>query len=161
MCWLALSERKQEWLPEGSHCAGRSPAQWGSENRSTASLRRSGCFPAEPCLPERHLRKCQGQAVVARLFDALQIFPAVVGQLVCAVPRHENERAGDVDVSNIDVPVLMRGEWLNETFTFARLLATWTQHIGLTQNVVDCQSSIAFQRMLIVEVDSRVPIGFF
>jgi hypothetical protein len=92
---------------------------------------------------------------------ALKIFPAVVGQLVFAVPRHENGRAGDVDVSNIDVPVLMRGEWLNETFTFARLLATWTQHIGLTQNVVDCQSSIAFQRMLIVEVDSRVPIGFF
>jgi hypothetical protein len=28
--------------------------------------------------------------------------------------RHEYERAGDVDGSNIDVPVLMRGEWLNE-----------------------------------------------
>jgi hypothetical protein len=72
------------------------------------------------------LRIRQGQAVVARLFDALKIFPAVVGQLVSAVPRHENERAGDVDVSNIDVPVLMRGEWLNEIFTLARLLATWT-----------------------------------
>jgi hypothetical protein len=95
----------------------------------------------------------QGQAVVARLFDALKIFPAVVGQLVCAVPRHEYERAGDVDVSNINVPVPVRGERLNKTFALARLLATWTQHIGLTQNVVDCQSSIAFQRMLIVEFD--------
>jgi hypothetical protein len=71
MCWLALSERKQEWLPEGSHCAGRSPAQSGSENLSTASLRRSGCFPAEPCPPERHWRIRLGQAVVARLFEAL------------------------------------------------------------------------------------------
>jgi hypothetical protein len=33
---------------------------------------------------------------------------------------------GDVDVSNIDVPVLMRGEWLNETFTLTRLPDTWT-----------------------------------
>jgi hypothetical protein len=24
------------------------------------------------------------------------------------------------------VPVLVRGEWLNETLTFTRLLATWT-----------------------------------
>ena len=86
MCWLALSERKQEWLPEGSHCAGWSPAQLGSENLSTVSLRRSGCFPAEPCPPERHWRIRQGQAVVARLFVALKIFPAVVGQLVFAVP---------------------------------------------------------------------------
>ena len=84
MCWLALSERKQEWLPEGSHCAGWSPAQLGSENLSTASLRRSGCFPAEPCPPERHWRIRQGQAVVARLFEALKIFPAVGGQLVFA-----------------------------------------------------------------------------
>ena len=29
-------------------------------------------------------------------------------------------------------------ERLNKTFALARLLATWTQHIGLTQNVVDC-----------------------
>ena len=79
-------ERKQEWLPEGSHSAGWSPAQWGSENLSTASLRRSGCFPAEPCHPERHLGIRQGQEVVARLFEALKIFPAVGGQLVFAVP---------------------------------------------------------------------------
>jgi hypothetical protein len=46
-------------------------------------------------------------------------------------------RAGDVDVSNIDVSVLRRGEWLNKTFAFARLLATWTQHIGLKHEVVD------------------------
>jgi hypothetical protein len=50
---------------------------------------------------------------------ALKIFPAVVGQLVFAELHHEYERPGDVDVSNIDVPVLMRGEWLNETFAFA------------------------------------------
>jgi hypothetical protein len=86
MSWLALSERKQEWLPEGSHCAGRSTAQWGSENLSTASLRRSGCFPAEPCPPERHWRIRQGQAVVARRFVALKFFSAVVGQLLFAVP---------------------------------------------------------------------------
>gem|GEM_PF-6375314 len=55
--------------------------------------------------------------------------------------RQEYERAGDVDVSNIDVPVLMRGEWLNETFTFKRLPATWTQHIGLTEKVVDCSGT--------------------
>jgi hypothetical protein len=36
------------------------------------------------------------------------------------------------------MPVLVRGEWLNKTFALARLLATWAQHIGLTQNVVDC-----------------------
>jgi hypothetical protein len=91
-----------------------------------ASLRRSGCFPAEPCLPERHLRIRQGQGVVARLFVALKIFPAVVGQLVFAELRHEYERASDVDVSNINVPVLVRGERLNKTFALARLLATWT-----------------------------------
>jgi hypothetical protein len=40
--------------------------------------------------------------------------------------RHEYERAGDVDVSNINVPVLVRGERLNKTLALARLLATWT-----------------------------------
>jgi hypothetical protein len=50
---------------------------------------------------------------------ALKIFPAVGGQLVFAELRHEYERAGEVDVSDIDVPVLMRGEWLNETFALA------------------------------------------
>ncbi len=40
--------------------------------------------------------------------------------------RHKYERAGDVDVSNINVPVLVRGERLNKTFALARLLATWT-----------------------------------
>jgi hypothetical protein len=106
-----LSERKQEWLPKAATPAGRSPAQLGSENLSTASLRRSGCFPAEPCPPERHWRIRQGQEVVARLFEALKIFPAVGGQLVFAV---------------INVPVLVRGERLNKTFALARLLATWT-----------------------------------
>jgi hypothetical protein len=139
---LAGFERTEAGVAaEGSHCAGWSPAQLGSENLSTASLRRSGCFPAEPCPPERHWRIRQGQALVARLFEALKIFPAVGGQLVFAELRHEYERPGDVNVSNIDVPVLMRGEWLNETFTFTRLLATWTQHIGLTQNAVDCSGT--------------------
>ncbi len=97
----------------------QSPAQWGLENLSTASLRRSGYFPAEPRPPERSWRIRQTQAVVARLFGALKIFPAVDGQLVFAELRPEYERAGDFDVSNIDVPVLMRREWLNETFAFA------------------------------------------
>jgi hypothetical protein len=56
---------------EGSSCAGRSPAQLASENLLTASLRRSGCFPAESCPPERHWRVLQGQVVVARLFEEL------------------------------------------------------------------------------------------
>jgi hypothetical protein len=56
---------------------------------------------------------------------ALKIFPAVGGQLVFAELRHEYERAGEVDVINIDMPVLVRGEWLNKTFALARLLATW------------------------------------
>jgi hypothetical protein len=30
--------------------------------------------------------------------------------------RHEYERASDVDEISINVPVLVRGEWLNETF---------------------------------------------
>jgi hypothetical protein len=81
MAWLALSER----------------------NLSTASLRRSGCFPAEHCPPERHWGIRLGQAVVARLFAALKIFPAVGGQLVFAELRHESERGGDVDIGNIDV----------------------------------------------------------
>ncbi len=69
---LAGFERTEAGVAaEGSHCAGWSPAQLGSENLSTASLRRSGCFPAEPCLHERHWRIRQGQAVVARLFEAL------------------------------------------------------------------------------------------
>jgi hypothetical protein len=68
MCWLALTERKQEWLPEGSHCAGLSPAQWGSENLSTASLRRSGCFPAERVL----LRGTGGYVRVRRLSRGIQ-----------------------------------------------------------------------------------------
>jgi hypothetical protein len=59
---------------EGSHIAGLRPAMFGSENLSTASLRRSGCFPAEPCLPKRYWRIRQGEAVVARLFEALKIF---------------------------------------------------------------------------------------
>jgi hypothetical protein len=75
---------------EGSHCAERSPAQLSSENLSTASLRRSGCFPAEPCPPERHWRIRQGQAVVAGLFVALKIFPAVVGQLVRRNQQNNN-----------------------------------------------------------------------
>jgi hypothetical protein len=63
---LAGFERTEAGVAaEGSHCAGWSPAQWGSENLSTASLRRSGCFPAEPWSPERHWRIRQGQAVVA------------------------------------------------------------------------------------------------
>ncbi|MGV2338987.1 MAG UNVERIFIED_CONTAM: hypothetical protein LVR18_34890 [Planctomycetaceae bacterium] len=37
-----------------------------------------------------------------------------------------NTNAGDVDVSNINVPVLVRGERLNKTSALARLLATWT-----------------------------------
>jgi hypothetical protein len=100
---------------EGSHCAGQSPAQLGSENPSMASLRRSGCFAAEPCSSERRRWIPQGQAVVARLFLALKIFPAVSGQLVFAELRREDRRAGDVDVSNISVPGLLRGEWLNNT----------------------------------------------
>jgi hypothetical protein len=56
---------------------------------------------------------------VARLFVALKIFPAVGGQLVFAELRYAYERGGDVDVSNIDVPVLMRGEWLNNSFALA------------------------------------------
>ncbi|MGV2340110.1 MAG UNVERIFIED_CONTAM: hypothetical protein LVR18_41010 [Planctomycetaceae bacterium] len=56
----------------------------------------------------------------------MKIFPAVGGQVVFAVPRHEYKRAGDVDVSNINVPVLVRGERLNKTSALARLLATWT-----------------------------------
>jgi hypothetical protein len=59
---------------EGDHCAGRSPAQWGSEDLSTACLRRSSCFPAEPCPIERYWRIRQGKAVGARLFEALKIF---------------------------------------------------------------------------------------
>ena len=82
---LAGFERTEAGVAaEGSHCAGWSPAQLGSENLSTVSLRRSGCFPAEPCPPERHWRVRQGQAVVAGLFEALKIFPAVGGQLVFA-----------------------------------------------------------------------------
>jgi hypothetical protein len=104
MCWLALSERKL----------------------STASLRRLGYFPAEPCPPERRLGIRQGQTVVARLFKALKIFPAVGGLLVFAELPHEYERAGAVNVSNIDVKVPMRGEWRNEIVTFARLPAAWT-----------------------------------
>jgi hypothetical protein len=46
---LAGFERTEAGVAaEGSNCAGRSPAQLGSENLSTASLRRAGCFPAEP-----------------------------------------------------------------------------------------------------------------
>ncbi|MGV2340802.1 MAG UNVERIFIED_CONTAM: hypothetical protein LVR18_44735 [Planctomycetaceae bacterium] len=40
--------------------------------------------------------------------------------------RHQNNPASDVDVSNIDMPVLVRGERLNKTFALARLPATWT-----------------------------------
>jgi hypothetical protein len=72
---LAGFERTETGVAaEGSHCAGRSPALLGSENLSTASLRRSGCFPAEPCTPERHWRIRQGQAVVARLFRGVEDF---------------------------------------------------------------------------------------
>ena len=56
----------------------------GLENLSTASLRPTGCFPAEPCPRERHWGRRQGQAVVARLFVPLKIFTAVVGQLFVA-----------------------------------------------------------------------------
>jgi hypothetical protein len=66
--------------------------------------------PSQPCPAARDWRIRQGQAVVAGLFVALRIFPAVVGQLVFVELRHEYECAADVDVSNIDVPVLMRGE---------------------------------------------------
>ena len=59
-------------------------------------------------------------------FERTEPVDGISQALVFAELRHEYERAGDVDVSNIDVPVLMRGEWLNETFTFARLFATWT-----------------------------------
>ena len=63
---LAGFERTEAGVAaEGSHCAGWSPAQWGSENLSTASLRRSVCLPAVPYPPGRHLRIHQGQAVVA------------------------------------------------------------------------------------------------
>lgn len=54
---LAGSERMDERVAaEGSHIAGRSPAPLGSRKLSTASLRPSGCCPAEPCSPERHVR---------------------------------------------------------------------------------------------------------
>jgi hypothetical protein len=57
---------------EGSHCAGQIPAQLGSVNLSTASLRRSGCFPAVHCPPERLRRMLQRQAVGARLFEGVR-----------------------------------------------------------------------------------------
>jgi hypothetical protein len=46
----------------------------GSENLSTVCLRRLSCFPAEPCSPKRYWRIRQGEAVGARLFEALKIF---------------------------------------------------------------------------------------
>jgi hypothetical protein len=54
---------------EGSHCAERSPAEWGSEKLSTASLRRSGCFPAEPCPAERNPNKL----LLAGIIDAFPL----------------------------------------------------------------------------------------
>ena len=47
-----LKRTESRVAAEGSHIAGLRPAMFGSENLSTASLRRSGCFPAEPCPPE-------------------------------------------------------------------------------------------------------------
>ena len=68
---------------DGNHCTGQTGLRvWPVDG----TLRRSGCFPAEPCPPERRWSTRQGQAVIAGLFEALQIFPAVVGQLVFAVP---------------------------------------------------------------------------
>ncbi len=65
-----------------------------------------------------------GSGGCCEAFRGVEDFSAVGGQLVFGELRHTYARADDVDVSNIDVPVLMRGEWLNETFTLARLLAT-------------------------------------
>jgi hypothetical protein len=63
---LAGFERTEAGVAaEGGHIADLRPAIFGSENLSTASLRRSGCFPAVPYPPGRHLRIRQGPAVVA------------------------------------------------------------------------------------------------
>ena len=154
MCWLALSERKQEWLPEGSHCAGWSPAQLGSENLSTVSLRRSGCFPAEPCPPERHWRIRQGQAVVARLFEALKIFPAVGGQPVfaellpaCGHVPHESPFGGLPTC-----PVVSHSLWQSG-------VAEQRSQFSLSSDSQSRRSDHGCRRG--PSVDSRVPIGFF
>jgi hypothetical protein len=152
---LAGFERTEAGVAaEGSHCAGWSSAQWCSENLSTASLRRSGCFPAERCHPERHWRISQGQAVVARLFVALKIFPAVVGQLVFAVPvpacdhvPHESPSGGLPTC-----PVVSRSLWQNG-------VAEQRSQFSLSSDSHSRRSDHGCRGG--PSVDSRVPIGFF
>jgi hypothetical protein len=52
-------------------------------------------------------------------FERTEPVDGISQALVFAELRHEYERAGDVDVINIDMPVLVRGEWLNKTFALA------------------------------------------
>ena len=152
---LAGFERTEAGVAaEGSHCAGWSPAQWGSENLATASLRRSGCFPAEPCPPERHRSIRQGQAGVARLFEALKTFPAVGGQLVfaellpaCDHVPHESPSGGLPTC-----PVVSHSLWQSE-------VAEQRSQFSLSSDSQSRRSDHGCRGG--PSVDSRVPIGFF
>jgi|GEM_PF-906530 len=99
VCWLGdygnTAGRRQP------QCRDRSPLLFGSENLSTASLRRWGCFPAEPWPPVRRLILRQDQAIVAKLFEASQIFPsfcvppASVAFLRASDHAHHKSSSGD------------------------------------------------------------------
>src|SRR6266853_3573437 len=82
------------------------------------------------------------------------------------------ERAAHVDIGNIDVPVLVRMRWLLEARPFTRQFALppreqscplkyspnagWADSHNVGVQHHECQSTIAFQRVLQVEVDDRV-----
>jgi len=87
--------------PKAATVPDRSPLLFGSENLSTASLRHWGCFPAEPWPPVRRLILRQDQAIVAKLFEASQIFPsfcvppASVAFLRASDHAHHKSSSGD------------------------------------------------------------------
>ena len=60
MGWLALSERKQKWLPKAATVPDGAGHSWVQRTCGRYLSGHRGCFPAEPSTSERHLGDTSG-----------------------------------------------------------------------------------------------------
>lgn len=92
MGWLALSERKQKWLPKAATVPDGAGHSWVQRTCGRYLSGHRGCFPAEPSTSERHWGIHQGQAVVARLFVALQTVSGLQATTLASITTHVSLR---------------------------------------------------------------------
>ena len=92
MRWIALSERKQEWLPKAATVPGGAVHSWVQRTCGRYLSGHRSCSPAEPSTFERHWGIHQGQAVVARLFLALQTVSGLQATTLASIIIHVSLR---------------------------------------------------------------------